>query len=147
MDENAYKQTYNAVNRIVCPFENAILTGRFVCEKSAQIHLAERVAVSCSTEDIREDCAELLGLLHHNAMFALKLTHVDEVLPHSKEMKVQCGGLLGLQAALRPDLAAATGVENIFALVEAAQERFGSLDALPFQEIVKAVSAFQIRRR
>lgn len=146
MDEKAFKETYRAVNPVACVFEKAILTGRFGCEKSERMHLAERVTVGCLAAGAREDCARLLGLLRENALFALKLTHVAGGLPHGKEMRVQCGGLIGVGKALRPDVAA-SGVENIFGLVAEAQARFDGLDELPFREIVKAISAYQLRHR
>jgi hypothetical protein len=62
-------------------------------------------------------------------------------------MKVQCGGLLGLQGALDKDKAEAATVDNIFALLRQAVEHYGGMERLPYGEIVKAVAAFEIRRR
>jgi hypothetical protein len=146
MDENAYKDTYRAVNPISCSFEKAILTGRFGCEKSARAHLAERVTVGCCAAEAREGCARLLELLRENAMFALKLTHSATVLPHGKEMRVQCGGLMGVRDAVWPE-DASTGVGNIFGLVAEAEARFNGLEGLPFREIVKSIAAYQLRHR
>ncbi len=146
MDEKAFKDTYRAVNPVPCVFEKAVLTGRFGCAKSERIHLAERVTVGCLAGDGHEDCARLLALLREKALFALKLTHMTGVLPHGKEMRVQCGGLIGLWNAVQPETAVA-GVENILQLVSEAQARFGGLEELPFREIVKAISAYQLRHR
>lgn len=147
MDEIAYRRTYRAVNQIACSFEKAVLTRRCQCEKALGLNIAEREAVGCSSDEARQGCDVLLDLLRRNAMFALKLTHVGGQLPHAKEMKVQCGGLLGVQAAVEPKAAKSPEVANVSGLVFRAAEKFGSLEALPFSDIVKFISAFEIRRR
>jgi hypothetical protein len=147
VDEVAYRSAYRAANPIACPFEKALVAKRCFCEKAVRLNIAEREVAGCSSADIAADCGTLLDLLRHNAQFALHLTHVEGGLPHAKEMKVQCGGLLGLQGVLEPDWAGTETVENVFGLVREAVERFGDLDSLPYGEIVKTVSAFEIRRR
>ncbi len=85
--------------------------------------------------------------MRNKAQFALRLTTVAGPLPHAKEIKVQCGGLLGLRATVFPELAAASEVGNVHGLVRAAQERFDGLRDLPYQEIMKSVVTFEGRRR
>lgn len=147
MDESAYRSAYRAVNPITCVFEKALVAKRCFCEKAVRINIAEREAVGCAAADLAAECGELLALLRKNGQFALHLSHVSGALPHSKEMKVQCGGLLGLQNALDDGVADVATVGNVFALVQEAVERFGGLDRLPYGEIVKAIAAFEIRRR
>jgi hypothetical protein len=86
-------------------------------------------------------------MLRHNAAFALKLTHVDAVLPHAKHVKMQCGGLLGLQAALWPERDGEALVEDIRGLVLEAQERFGGLQDLPYSEVVRGIAGYEFRRK
>ncbi len=57
------------------------------------------------------------------------------------------GGLIGLQRQMATEEGAAARVHNIHALVRQAQAAYGSLDALPYQEIVKSIAAFQGKRR
>lgn len=147
MDENAYRQAYRAANPVACPFGKAILTSHFSCEKSARVLLAERVSVSCKEAAARDRCAALLDMLRHKALFALKITHMDEEIPHAKEMKVQCGGLLGLQLALYPEMTGNTGVANIYALVEQVLGQFESMDALPYGDVVKSIAIYEGRRK
>ncbi len=147
MDEAAYRSACRSANPIVCPFEKALVAKRCFCEKAVRHNIAERDVAGCSSAAVAEDCGALLDLLRHNAQFALHLTHVEGGLPHAKEMKVQCGGLLGLQRELDPARADDETVENVFALVREAMERFGDLASLPYGEIVKTVSSFEIRRR
>ncbi|MGE5027362.1 MAG: hypothetical protein ACM3JK_02715 [Betaproteobacteria bacterium] len=147
MDERAYRDAYNAVNPLACPFEKAILICQCDCREARRVNIAERLTVNCLAARAQSDCSLLLELLRRNSAFALKLTHADEVLPHAKYVKVQCGGLLGLQATLQPEQADAPQVDDIRGLVLEARERFGSLEDLPYNEIVRGIAGFQVRKR
>jgi len=91
-------------------------------------------------------CGAWLELLRPRAQFALQLTQVSGPLPHGKEMRVQCGGLKGLQALDAPEVADPQ-VSDVAGLLAAAAERFGTLEAVPFQDVVKFIAQFQLRRR
>lgn len=145
MDERAFKDTYRAVNPLACPFEKAVMICQCACREAQRVNIAERVTVSCLSPQAQGECSLLLGLLRRNAAFALRLTHPDAVLPHAKDLKVQCGGLRGLQGALRQEAVGAR-VEDIRGLVLEAQARFGGLQELPYNEIVRGIAGFQARR-
>jgi hypothetical protein len=147
MEEQEYKKTYKTVNQIACPFEKAILTRRFGCENCVKFNIAEREAVGCRSRTAQSDCLTLLDMLRHNAKFALRLVSIAGTLPHAKEMRVQCGGLLGLRNAVLPELIDESGVQNIYAVVTTAQTRPGGFEALPFHEIMKSITAFEPRPR
>lgn len=146
MEEAEYKKTYSTV-ALPCPFEKAILSTRCACALSQRVLLAERAAEACTAVTAQLNCVTLHGLLRQNAKFALKLTAVSDALPFAKEIKVQCGGLLGLQGLLDPGESGAARVRNIHDLVTRAQARFGGLQQVPFGEIVKAIAAYQHRAR
>jgi len=129
-----------------CPFEKAILGAQCACELATRFSVAEQIGVNCRSGIARNNCTTLLALMRNRARFALKVTDTSESLAFGKEMKVMIGGLVGLQALLTPEPDAGR-VGNIHALVRAAQEKYGSLEALPYQEIVKSVTAYQARRR
>ncbi len=147
MDERAFQEAYRATNPLACPFEKAILICLCTCREAKRINIAERDTVNCRDAQAHGDCSLLVGMLRHKATFALKLTHADAVLPHAKHVKVQCGGLLGLQAALWPEQAGKPRVEDIRGLVLEARDRFGSLQELPYSEIVRGIAGFEFRRR
>lgn len=147
MDERAYQDAYRATNPNACPFEKAIQICRCTCSEAKRVNIAERDAINCRDPQAQGDCTLLLDMLRHNAAFTLKLTHADAVIPHSKYVKVQCGGLLGLQTALQPDYAGEVRVDDIRGLVLAAQEKFGGLQELPYSEIVRGIAGFEFRRR
>ncbi len=147
MDGDAYRQAYRASNPLACPFGKAILTSYFSCEKSARVLLADRISVSCKEVVARDRCAKLLEELRHKASFTLKITHVDEEITHAKEMKVQCGGLLGMQVAVYPETTSHARVDNIFELLEQAMSRYDDIESLPYGDIVKSIATYEGRRR
>jgi hypothetical protein len=129
-----------------CPFEKAILSVQCDCAMATRFSIAEQMGVECRSDIARNNCATLLVYLRERARFALKVTDTSAGLPFGKEMKVMLGGLIGLQRQMAPQEGVAR-VQNIHALVQQAQAAYGSLDALPYQEIVKSIAAFQGKRR
>lgn len=144
MDEDAFKAAYGEVARLPCPFEKAILSRCADCGQAQRFAIAEREAVACRAPGAHAQCLDLHGRLHRNAAFVLHRSGPLEPLAHAQEMKVQCGGLLGVQRLLVPEAATAA---DVGALHDGLRARFGSLDALPYAEVVRAISAFQGRRR
>ena len=144
MDEEAYKAAREEINPLACPFEKAILFRCCNCELASRKNIAERETVSCRSAVARENCHTLREHLRANALFALGLTHSGP-LPHGKEIKVQCGGLIGLQRALHPDRDAP--VENVHALMLSAQQEFDSLEDFPYSEIIQSIAAYESRRK
>lgn len=144
MDENAYRETYRALNQHDCPFEKAIVICRHGCRNARRIGIGERLVIGCTAPAAQETCQNLLALLRDNAAFALGVTDIT-VLPHAKELKVQCGGLRGLRLAL--ELEAIVEIDDISDLVCQAQERYEGLENLPFSEIVRSIAHFEARRK
>ena len=129
-----------------CPFEKAILSARCDCEMATRFSIAEQMGVGCRSHFACNNCSTLLALMRENARFALGLTNTSGNLAFGKEMKVMIGGLIGLQQVMaQADVA--DGLRNVHALVQQAQTAYGSLESLPYQEIVKSIAVFQIKRR
>lgn len=146
VEENEYRSTYHAVNRRRCVFEKAILSHRCACVCSTRFYLADREGVSCDSEKAHQRCGRFIALLREKARFALRITAVEAELPHAKEIKVQNGGLLGLQRVLRPDLISEK-VSDVAGLIGMGIETYGSPEQLPYREIVKSIATFEGRRR
>lgn len=147
MNENEYRSTYHGLNKRRCVFEKALNSRVCACQMANRFNLADREGVACKSASGQASCAELIQLLRRNARFALAMTRIDGPLPHSREIKVQNGGLLGLQKALSPEHQDQRKVENIFGIIAHAVEIYGVLDRLPFDEIVQAVVRYEGRRR
>jgi hypothetical protein len=128
-----------------CPFEKAILSAQCACELATRFSVAERMGVNCRSDIARNNCTTLLAPMRDRARFALKVTDTSDRLPFGKEIKVMIGGLIGLQRLIAG--ADVTLVDNIHGLVRQAQEQFGSLESIPYHEIVKSIASYQTKRR
>jgi len=147
MEEEEYRATYQALNQRRCVFEKAINSRRCNCRQAARFHLADREGVGCESEAGNALCIALLGILRRKARFSLHLTRADAPLPHAKEIRVQIGGMLGLQKLLHPDLVQSDTVGNIHGLAVEALDRYGCIENLPYDRIVQALATFEGRRK
>lgn len=147
MEEQEYRDTYHNLNQRRCIFEKTINSRRCTCEKALRFHLADREGIACKSAAGNALCTELLNSMRHKARFALHLTRADAPLPHAKEIKVQTGGLLGLQALLHPEKAEQQNIDNVLGLIDLALQRFGRLAELPYDGIIQAIVKFEGRRK
>jgi len=145
MEEQEYKETYHTLNQRRCLFGKTISSRRCTCEKAQRFHLADREGIACRSAAGNALCTELLNSMRRKARFALHLTRADAPLPHAKEIRVQTGGLLGLQALLHPEKAAAQNIDNAIGLIDLAIARFGRLADLPYDGIIQAIVKFEGR--
>lgn len=146
MEEDEYRSTYAAVNERRCVLEKAINNRAATCSQAERFYLADREGVGCKSAAAQRRCQELLTRMRDGARFTLQMTHIGGPLPHNKEIRVQAGGLLGLQALLHPERADSV-VDDVFGLIDAAEQRFGALDAFPYQDMVKHITRYQSRNR
>ena len=133
MDETAYRQTLTATVPRLCPFETTILVQCAACSKAEKRNIAEREIVSCNDAEAFERCIALRDLLRRNFTFALGRLHIDGPLSHAQEMRLQCGGLKGLQFSLDDS----DQVQDVASLVVMAQQKFGEFADFPYQRIVR----------
>jgi hypothetical protein len=138
MDETAYRQALTASIQRSCPFEKTILTHCAACSKAEKHNIAEREIVACNNADAHRRCIALRDSLRHNFTFALGTLHIDGPLPHAQEMRMQCGGLKGLQFAVD----GGDQVCDVAALIEMAQQRYGELAELPYSLIVQRANIY-----
>ena len=145
MDEDKYKETYRSVNPLQCPFEKTLNSRRCKCSKMERFNLADREGVACTEKAALENCRSFLELLRKNAIFALKLTHIDEPLPHGKEIKVQNGSIIGLQKLFYPELDPDSIKPDIYLLINEAKKRFSDFENLPLNELMQSIVNFTAR--
>jgi len=133
MDETAYRQVLSSTASSACPFEKSILSSCAACSNADKRNIAEREIVACNNAQALERCIALRNLFRVNFTFALGRPHIDGPLPHAQEMRMQCGGLKGLQVVLDDS----DQVEDVADLLEKSLQKFGSLSDFPFELIVR----------
>lgn len=148
MEENEYKSVYNERTTIRCVFEKALTNHKAKCSLSDHFCLADREGYACKDKESSFNCREVLDKLRENSRFVLKLREIDGPLPHNMEIRVQAGGLMGV-ARLVDQLPAEgqLAASDINTVVQAVIAQYGSLDALPYDEIVQSIVQYQGRKR
>ncbi len=145
MDEQQYKKTYHDVNPQRCIFEKAINSRVCNCAKAQRFNLADREGVACNSSVHLERCKNFSVLLHHNAKFVVQKLDNVQSLGHTQELKIQNGGLLGLQAEINSVYN--SKVENIDNVIEGAIKRYSTLEAFPYSKIMQTIQSYQVRKR
>jgi hypothetical protein len=147
MDENEYRSAYHSLNALRCVFEKSILTLHCGCRHHERFNLAEREGIRCTDSNCQQECALFLNTVRKHARFALHLTEiVGNLLPHSKEIQVQKGALLGLVPDLpnHPD----TPLDDIHDLiVKAKRMGNGDLSTFPYQILMSSIVSHPPRQR
>lgn len=138
MDETAYRQALTTSIPRYCPFEKTVLTHCAACSRAVKHNIAEREVVACDNAEAHKRCIALRELLRHNFTFALGKLHIDGPLPHAQEMRMQCGGLKGLQFILDGN----EQVGDVAALLEMALLRYGDFSELPYSQIVQSANIY-----
>ncbi len=136
MDETAFRHKLSEAIERPCTFEKSVLTRCVGCVHSDRVQIAEREAVTCRNAASLSRCEELHGYLRHGFAFALGKLHDDEVLSHAQEMRVQCGGLKGLQYVLNDT----AEVSDVAALLEGAIRKWGDLADIPYSLVIHAAA-------
>lgn len=147
MEEDEYRSTYQSVNERRCVLEKALNSRKVSCSHSERFYLADREGVGCKSDVAQRRCQDLLNRMRDSARFSLQMTHIGGPLPHNKEIKVQVGGLLGLQVLLHPERADSDEVTDVFGLLNEADARFDTPDRYPLQDIVRHITHYQSRTR
>lgn len=140
MDENEYRTAYHGLNTQRCVFEKSILTLNCNCRLHEKFNLAEREGIRCTDIEAQKNCSVFLNESRSKARFALHLTEiVGNLLPHSKEIQVQKGALLGLQPEL-PNLPA-TEITDIYSVIEKALAFCnGDISQFPYEQLIPSIS-------
>ena len=150
MEEDEYKSSYNELASVRCAFEKALTNHQAKCHLSKHFCLADREGYSCKNTESSLKCAELLQKLRKKSAFVFKLRNIDGPLPHNMEIRVQAGGLTGLLKLLDSAVESRHSlpkVDDINGVLNKVLEKYGSLNDLPYSEIIQSVVRFQGRRR
>ena len=142
MEENEFKSFYQDINQMPCIYQKAILSTRCECPHAHKINLAEREVVACEFAEARQQCQALYSTFIEKARFALHKAD-NAALTHAETIKVQVGGITGLQKILN-DTTATPRVGN---LIMKAFIEYPELEGLPVDVIIRSIVHCQVRKR
>jgi hypothetical protein len=129
-----------------CAFSNTLITNQFGCEKAEQVTRRGGPDIACTSDPAHQRCEQLFQQMKAAALPEFGVEDDLLSMPHSVLVKIQHGGLLGLQRLL--DTAAGSGdVKNIHALVDQTIGKYNDLDAVPYPALVQDMTSYKLRRR
>lgn len=126
---------------LTCVFSKALLAQTASCSCAQRTALGERLLLECDSPQGLANCHRWMALLRERARFALKLPTAGRPLLHQQALRLQCGSIEALQAAL-----SANGCDTR-QLVAAALERLDSPAELPWPALVSHVAHWRAQRR
>jgi hypothetical protein len=132
------------VTALACAFAQAILARQGRCPLATMALVGEAERAQCASPVAHTNCRTLHALLRERSTFALRLPAGAGALAHATELRLQCGGLRGVAAALEEPEGAP---QDIHALVGRARDAYGGLLDLPFETVVREVVRWEGRPR
>lgn len=128
-----------------CPFSAPLVTRQFGCATSQEVIHRGGAEINCMDAAAQSCCSQLFQQMKLAALPAFGVEDDLLSMPHSVLVKIQYGGLLGLQRLLRAESQVAERVDDIRALVAEASLRFN--DEIPYASLVDNITAFKPRAR
>ena len=130
-----------------CPYSDTLVSTQFACVLATPVVRRGGAEVACATAAAHARCGALFQHMKQAALPAFGVQDDLLSMPHSVLIKIQHGGLLGLQRVMDNASAVGQTVTNIHDLVERAQHRYGDHASLPYSEFVQDITAYKLRRR
>ncbi len=130
-----------------CAFDSTLKGDQFGCRYGKPVVRRGGLEVACMGENAHDRCALLFENMKHAVLPALGLEDDLLSVPYSVLVKVQFGGLLGLQRKFAAAGPPTTRVENINELVATAVKEWGDLDSIPYQDLVGDITGYRLPRR
>jgi hypothetical protein len=130
-----------------CPFSGTLVSEQFACAMAKTVVRRGGPEVACTSEVGHARCE---SLFQHMKQAALPMFGVEDdllTMPHSVLVKIQHGGLLGLQRIMDEAPEGASSVADINALCERSVLRFQAVTNIPYQTFVQDMTAYKLRRR
>ncbi len=135
------------MSNLICPFSAPLVAEDFACRFANVVIRRGGTEIACQNAISRARCIEL-----HQAMKAVALAdqgYEDDLtqVPHSLLVKIQYGGLLGLQRLTGEDSDTTTAVTDIDSLVESAKARFGTVSDIPCVDLCTDMTGYRLPGR
>jgi hypothetical protein len=136
-----------AMQDLICPFSATLARETFGCAHAEHIIRRGGTEFSCRDRAAHARCQQLFGQLKAVALTAFDVEDDLTQMPHSVQVKIQFGGLLGLQRIMPDHPAESARVEDINALVTAAEAHFHNLQAIPCVQLAGDMTGYALSRR
>lgn len=132
---------------VICPFGATLARDTFGCTHATSVIRRGGTEFSCRNPDAHARCLRLFEQLKAAGLSAFAVEDDPTRMPHSVLVRIQFGGLLGLQRTITGQPGADGRIEDIDALVDAAITHFGGLPGIPCEQLTPDMTAYSLTRR
>jgi hypothetical protein len=119
----------------------------FGCPNANPIVRRGGAEIACITGQAHAHCMNLFQRLKDVALPEFGVEDDLLKMPHSVLVKIQYGGLLGLQRSMKLSAEPRSVVDDIDSLVATAVDRFGSVDAIPCGDFCDDIVSYKLPGR
>ena len=127
-----------------CPFQVPQIKKDFACSLGVEVTRRDGAAVACQSDSASRHCCELYERLKQVGLEGLGMRDDLTKVPQSLYIKVQYGGLLGLQRLLgdtRHDIV------DISSLLTQLHEQYGGIENIPCEQVKADIESHKVRRK
>ncbi|MDH3947462.1 MAG: hypothetical protein OEU74_00730 [Gammaproteobacteria bacterium] len=129
----------------ICPFGSTLVTETCRCVHADQVVRRGGAEIVCQAETAYVRCTELFQHLKNVALPEFEVEDDLTTMPHSVLQKIQFGGLLGLQQLITGQVT--DTVADIADLLDALESKYGTLEELPYNDLVSSITEYKLKRR
>ena len=134
-----------------CVFALTQISNDFGCEYGNLVTRRAGPDIACQSETMQQQCLCVYEQLKCVGLDAFELEDDLMQVPHGVWVKIQFGGLLGLQKQLDPSQQrqgdANNKIDNIASLIKVTQMQYENLEKFPYQTVVSTMQEYKTRRR
>ncbi len=125
----------------ICPFSATLARNDFACSLATQVIRRGGTEFACQSATAHTRCRQLLEHCKQAALPAFGVEDDLTVMPQSVLVKIQFGGLLGVQRITPGQISAGNHINDIDALLAAAIDHFFSIESIPYDQLIDDITA------
>jgi hypothetical protein len=130
-----------------CPYSGTLVSEHFACAMARTVVRRGGPEVACTSETGHKRCASLFQQMKQVALPVFGVEDDLLTMPHSVLIKIQHGGLLGLQRIMGEASGEASAVADIHGLCARAVARYQEVVGIPCDTFVQDMTAYKLKRR
>ncbi|MDH3979734.1 MAG: hypothetical protein OEU91_04390 [Gammaproteobacteria bacterium] len=131
----------------ICPFSATLARSDFACARATQVIRRGGAEFTCQSDTAHTRCRQLFEHCKQAALPAFGVEDDLTRMPQSVLVKIQFGGLLGVQRMTPGQTSAGNRIDDIDALLAAAIDHFSGLESIPYEQLVDDITAWKLPRR
>lgn len=128
-----------------CAFSSTLITEHYSCANANNVVRRGGNEISCCNKNASEKCELVYKKLKEIAISAFEVDDDLLEMPHGVMVKIQHGGLLGINALLFSE--SNKNISNISKLISDCEIKFTNFNNIPYESTVSFMTSYKIRSR